>query len=64
MFSSQVKTALGGAENVARLYMVEKGRGIIIDAGEIADALQRDPRLFDEERHVKLPLMIARLVPP
>jgi two-component system nitrogen regulation sensor histidine kinase NtrY len=61
MFSGQVKTALGGAENVARLYMVEKGRGIIIDAGEIADALQRDPRLFDDQHHVRMELMLSRL---
>ncbi len=61
MFSGRVKEALSGAESVARLYMVEKGRGIVIDAGEIADVLQRDTRLFDEQHHVKTPLMIARL---
>jgi two-component system nitrogen regulation sensor histidine kinase NtrY len=60
-FSDRVKTALGGAENVARLYMVEKGRGIILDAGEMAEALQRDPRLFDEAHHVKTSQMLEKL---
>jgi two-component system nitrogen regulation sensor histidine kinase NtrY len=61
MFSSPVKTALGSAENIGRAYMLEKGRGIVLDAGQIADAIQRDPELFDEQRHMKTALMITRL---
>jgi len=61
MFSGRVKTALGSAENIGRVYMLEKGRGIVLDAGQIADAIQRDPQLFDEQHHMKTALMVQRL---
>ena len=43
MFSSQVKGALGGAENVARQYMMSEGRGITLDAAQILTTLEQDP---------------------
>ncbi len=61
-FSQRVKTALDGAQNVARQYVLERARGIIIDAGEIAAGLQNDPRIFDlKEKKVHLGLMFTKL---
>src|ERR1700759_2993383 len=51
-FSSRVKTALDSAVGVAHQYVVEQSRGIIVDAGEMADGIQRDRTLFDGSNHV------------
>jgi two-component system nitrogen regulation sensor histidine kinase NtrY len=61
-FSSRVQTALDGAQNVARQYVLERARGITMDAGEIAAGLENDPRIFDLNKHeVHLGLMFAKL---
>ena len=61
-FSSRVQTALDGAQNVARQYVLERARGITMDAGEIAARLESDPRIFDLDKHeVHLGLMFAKL---
>jgi two-component system nitrogen regulation sensor histidine kinase NtrY len=61
-FSSRVQMALDGAQNVARQYVLERARGITMDAGEIAARLESDPRIFDLNKHeVHLGLMFAKL---
>jgi len=61
-FSSRVETALDGAQYVARQYVLERARGITMDAGEIATRLESDPRIFDLDKHeVHLGLMFAKL---
>jgi two-component system, NtrC family, nitrogen regulation sensor histidine kinase NtrY len=54
MFSGQVQGALGNAVNVAQAYVKEHERSIVGDAYEIANNLQRDPALFDEDKHVRI----------
>jgi two-component system nitrogen regulation sensor histidine kinase NtrY len=61
MFSGRVKAALGSAVNVAQVYVKEHEASILGDIRYIADALQRDPQLFDEEHHVRAGLMFAKL---
>lgn len=61
-FSSHVRTALDGAANVARLYMLERANGIYKDADDIALGLQNDPRIIDlKAQRVNVPLMMNRL---
>ncbi|MDE2112348.1 MAG: PAS domain-containing sensor histidine kinase [Alphaproteobacteria bacterium] len=61
-FSSRVKTAVDGAQNVARQYVLERARGIYVDVSEIAAGLQGDPRIVDLKKHeVHLGLMFAKL---
>ena len=60
MFSGQVKEALGNAVSVAHQYMVEQESGLTVDAGAIADGIQRDSRLF-ADNHVQLNLMVEKL---
>src|SRR5690348_2740844 len=61
-FSTRVQTALASAQSVARAYVFEKGKGILLDAGEIATGLQSDPTLIDEQKHtVRTALMIEKL---
>lgn len=61
-FSSRVNTALDGALNVAQNYMLEHERGIYLDAGEIATALQSDPHIINwKEKKVQRGLMFAKL---
>ncbi|MBV9692108.1 MAG: PAS domain-containing sensor histidine kinase [Alphaproteobacteria bacterium] len=60
-FSARVKSALDNAVGVAHQYAVETGRGIILDAGEMADGIQHDRALYDQGNHVKLGLMIEKL---
>ncbi|MEI9886945.1 MAG: PAS domain-containing sensor histidine kinase [Rhizomicrobium sp.] len=60
-FSERVKTALGSAVNVAQHYVQEHERGITLDAGEIAEGLEHDPRLFDEQSHVRIGPMFEKL---
>jgi two-component system nitrogen regulation sensor histidine kinase NtrY len=52
-FSDRVKEALGSAVNVAQHYMNDHARTIYGDAYEIANTIQRDPSLFDADKHVK-----------
>ena len=60
-FSDRVQTALANAQNVARQYVIETGRRITLDAGEIAEGLQQDPTLFDQNKHARTGLMITKL---
>src|ERR1700749_1727663 len=60
-FSPHVKTALDNAVGVARQYAIETGRGITIDAGEMADGIEHDRTLYDEKSHVKVALMVEKL---
>jgi len=60
-FSSRVKTALDSAVIVARQYVVEQGRGITLDAGEMADGIEQDRTLFDKDNHVRVSLMVEKL---
>ncbi len=61
MFSGRVKEALGSAINVAQVYVKEHEASILGDIRYIADSLQRDPELFDEEHHVRAALLFAKL---
>jgi two-component system nitrogen regulation sensor histidine kinase NtrY len=60
-FSTGVRTALDNAVGVARQYAIETGRGITIDAGEMADGIEHDRTLYDEQNHVKVALMVEKL---
>jgi len=61
MFSAPVKNALGNAVSVAQVYIKEHEASLLGDIRYIADAIQRDPRLFDEERQVRAGLLFAKL---
>ncbi len=54
MFSGQVQGALSNAVNVAQVYVKEHERSIIGDAYDLAGNLQRDPTLFDADKHVRI----------
>ncbi|MEJ1969785.1 MAG: PAS domain-containing sensor histidine kinase [Rhizomicrobium sp.] len=60
-FSDRIQTSQANADAIARQYMLEMANRILLDAGEIADGLQRDPSLFDEQKHARIPLMIEKL---
>jgi len=60
-FSTHVRAALDNAVGVARQYAIETGRGITIDAGEMADGIEHDRTLYDEQNHVKVALMVEKL---
>ena len=60
-FSTRVQAALDNAVGVAHQYAIETGRGITIDAGEMADGIEHDRTLYDESNHVKVGLMIEKL---
>ncbi|HVW73354.1 MAG TPA: PAS domain-containing sensor histidine kinase [Rhizomicrobium sp.] len=61
MFSGRVKEALGSAVNVAQVYVKEHEASILGDVSYIANAIQNDPELFDEEHHVRAGLLFAKL---
>ena len=61
MFSGRVKEALGSAVNVAQVYVKEHEASILGDVSYIANAIQNDPELFDEEHHVRPGLLFAKL---
>ncbi len=61
MFSGQVKGALDNAVNVAQVYVKEHENSIITDAVVIADDIQRDPQLFDENRKAQTDRLFAKL---
>jgi two-component system nitrogen regulation sensor histidine kinase NtrY len=60
-FSSRVQTALDNAMNIARQYMVSSARGIIIDAGTMEEAMERDPTIFDSQKQLITGRMFAKL---
>ena len=60
-FSNRVKDALDGAVNVAQVYVKEHEASILGDIGYISNALQQDPQLFDEDKHVRADLLFTKL---
>ncbi|HXC54032.1 MAG TPA: PAS domain-containing sensor histidine kinase [Rhizomicrobium sp.] len=60
-FSSRVQTALDNALGVARQYVQEKERGIILDAGEMEVKLEQDPTLYDANKQFKAALMFEKI---
>ena len=52
LFAGPVKSALGNAVEVAKRYTIEHENSIAGDATAIADAIQRDPTLWDENKKV------------
>jgi two-component system nitrogen regulation sensor histidine kinase NtrY len=60
-FSTRVRAALDNAVGVAHQYALETTRGIVIDAGEMADGIVHDRALYDESNHVKVALMVEKL---
>jgi two-component system, NtrC family, nitrogen regulation sensor histidine kinase NtrY len=46
-FSNHVKDALGSALRVAEAYQDEAERGLVTDARDIVNTLQKDPEIFD-----------------
>ena len=61
MFSGQVKTALGSAQNVAHEYMLSEARSLAQDGILMLTALETDPRTFDKNKQVRQGFMISRL---
>ncbi len=61
MFSGRVKEALSNAVNVAQVYAREQQRSILDDAYQIANDIQNDPRLFDQNKHVLPGFLFAKL---
>ena len=61
MFTGRVKEALSNAVNVAQVYAREQQRSILDDAYGIANDIQNDPRLFDENKHVRAGFLFAKL---
>ncbi|MES2473548.1 MAG: HAMP domain-containing protein, partial [Pseudomonadota bacterium] len=61
IFSAPVKNALGNAVSVSQVYIKEHEASLLGDIRYIADALQSDPRLFDEERRVRAGMLFAKL---
>jgi two-component system nitrogen regulation sensor histidine kinase NtrY len=60
-FSSRVQTALDNAVIVARQYVIDQGRAVLVDASQMADEIQQDRSLFDSDNHVRLKLMFDKL---
>ncbi len=60
-FSPRVKSALGNAVNVAQSYVQEHQRSIVGDAYEIANSIEHDPQLFDENNHVRPDMLFTKL---
>ena len=60
-FSSRVQTALDNAVGVARQYMIEQGRHILYDAGEIETGIEHDRTLFDENKQVRISMMMEKI---
>lgn len=61
-FSGHVKAALYGAENVAKIYMMDHAQGILNDAAEIATKLQSDPEIVDwKQSQVHLNVLVDKL---
>ncbi|MEY4966661.1 MAG: alginate biosynthesis sensor protein KinB [Pseudomonadota bacterium] len=61
IFSSPVKNALGNAVSVAQVYIKEHEASLLGDIRYIADAIQSDSRLFDEEHRVRAGMLFAKL---
>ncbi|HJR56847.1 MAG TPA: PAS domain-containing sensor histidine kinase [Rhizomicrobium sp.] len=60
-FSPAVRDALGSSVNVSQVYVNEHKANILVDVSYIADNLQRDPSLFDENKNLIEGRFFARL---
>ena len=60
-FSARVKSALENAVNVAERYVQGHERLIVADAYEIANSIEHDPNLFDEQNHARAAVLFTRL---
>jgi two-component system nitrogen regulation sensor histidine kinase NtrY len=60
-FSARVKSALENAVNVAERYVQGHERLIVADAYEIANAIEHDPQLFDDQNHARAAVLFTRL---
>ncbi|HUJ03500.1 MAG TPA: PAS domain-containing sensor histidine kinase [Rhizomicrobium sp.] len=60
-FSARVKSALENAVNVAERYVQGHERLIVADAYEIANSIEHDPQLFDEQNHARAEVLFTRL---
>jgi two-component system nitrogen regulation sensor histidine kinase NtrY len=60
-FSPGVKSALGNAVNVAQRYVQEQQGAIVGDAYEIANSIEHDPELFDQNNHVRPDALFTKL---
>jgi two-component system nitrogen regulation sensor histidine kinase NtrY len=61
-FSSHVRTSVYGAEDIAKIYMMDHARGITKDAAEIVTALQNDPEIVDlKHNQVHLNVLFNKL---
>jgi two-component system nitrogen regulation sensor histidine kinase NtrY len=60
-FSSHVKAALGNAVHVAHRYMDSNENQIVGDAYEIANTIEHDPELFDENNRVRADMLFTKL---
>ena len=60
-FSARVQTARNNVVGVAPQYMIEQGRHILYDAGEIETGIEHDRALFDENKQVRLSMMMEKI---
>jgi two-component system nitrogen regulation sensor histidine kinase NtrY len=60
-FAPRVKGAIENSIAVAERYVKEHENSITTDALSIANGIEQDPRLFDENRHVKPDFLFAQL---
>ena len=60
-FSGRVKDALGNAVNVAQHYVQEHERSIVSDAYQMANSIEHDPQLFDQQGKVRAGYLFANL---
>jgi len=60
-YSRQVREALGSAVNVSQVYVDEHKAAIFSDIRALADNIQRDPTLFDENKQVNIDRLFTRL---
>jgi len=60
-FAPRVKSAIENSIAVAERYVKEHENSITTDVLAIANGIEQDPRLFDENRHVKADFLFAQL---
>ncbi len=60
-FAPRVKSAIENSIAVAERYEAEHEKSITTDALAIATGIEQDPRLFDENKHVKPDFLFAQL---
>ncbi|HWD48512.1 MAG TPA: PAS domain-containing sensor histidine kinase [Rhizomicrobium sp.] len=60
-FSPRVRSAITNSIAVSQRYVNEHEKSITTDALAIANGIQQDPQLFDEQKHVKPEALFAQL---